>query len=257
MLRGVRMFDAFSVTKNLIVNVKNEYNLNEVFECPNPNCGAKFKIKSANGKKAKHFARLQSTPHTIGCPYKLKSEMNLQDENLVKMPISDIYMDTKLPNEKKAKARKGYILKSNEVSPKFVRTPLQLLSLCINSNLEEHYSENLKIGDIILDNRNLLVDANFEGICGLRLVLAETVRFEKPNTLYLKLWTKTRNNKTPTLYITVLMQQHILEKLINHVLKTHGTFGGHSVAVFEEWSIEKPYNIICEIKNEKHILYKF
>lgn len=251
------MFDAFSVTKNLIVNVKDEYNLNEVFECPNPNCGAKFKIKSANGKKAKHFARLQSTSHILGCPYKLKNEMNAQDENLIKIPILDIYMDTKLPNEKKTKTRKKYNLRSDETSPKFVRTPLQLLSLCINSNLDDPYSENLKIGDIILDNRNLLTDANFKGICGLRLVLAETVRFEKPNTLYLKLWTKTRNNKTPTLNIKVLMQQHILEKLINHILETHGTFGGHSVAVFGKWSIEKPYNITCKVKNEKHILYKF
>lgn len=252
------MFEAFSESKNAIVNIHNEYNLNELFECPNPNCEAKFKIKSANGKKAKHFARLKSTPHIFGCPYNISSAINAQDENLLKNPIEDIFNDSFVPSTKMKNQSNSINVGNRNTTFKHVRTPRQLLSLCINSDLNDEYLDGIKIGDIILDNRNLLTNANFKGISGLRFVLAETVKFERPNMLLLRLWTKTKNNKTPTLNINVFMYPGLLDNLINYVLSTYNNvFVGHSIAVFGDWMNDKPYNISCHVTDKKHIIFKF
>lgn len=37
------MFEAYSQSKKCVVNVSNEFNLEEVFGCPNPQCNAQFK----------------------------------------------------------------------------------------------------------------------------------------------------------------------------------------------------------------------
>ncbi len=251
------MFEAYSETKDSIVNIQTEYNLDELFKCPNPNCTAKFIIKSSNGKKAKHFARLRSTPHTFGCPYDLNCNINTQDENIIRSSVFDIFNDSVFPSQTKSASCKNYNVKSDSTLVKYIRTPRQLLTLCINSNLDDDYLDGLKIGDIILDNRNLLTDANFKGICGLRFVLAETVRYERPDTLYLKLWTRTKNNKMPTLKVTVIMNEFLLDELVKYIFETYGNFGRHSIAVFGNWLIDKPYNIVCVLADKKHIIYKF
>lgn len=254
------MFEAYSTSKGVIVNVKTEYNLNELFECPNPNCQAKFIIKSATGKKAKHFSRLPSTPHIYGCNYDLKNEINAKNPNLITESLEDIYNNSCSKDKKTTnKTLNQNITIKNGASVTRISTPNQLFILCTNSDLDDVYKDNKKIGDIILDSRNLLINNNLLGITGLRLVVAETVKYERPNKLYLKLSVKTKSNKIPTLNIQVKMQPQLLDECIKYIFDTFTNkgFKGHSIAILADWKITEPYNISSTIKNKKHIMYKF
>lgn len=57
------MFEAYSQKKKMIVNVKDEFDLYEIFLCPNDNCQAELKIKSVTGQRAKHFAKTINSAH--------------------------------------------------------------------------------------------------------------------------------------------------------------------------------------------------
>lgn len=252
------MFEAYSQSKQKPMNVKYEFNLNEEFSCLNSNCTAKFKIKSTSGKKAKHFARLKSTPHIQGCPYEKGYNKYLENDDIQKSAIEDIFEDEKNPNEP--------IILSQKLSPSknmgkrdliYIRTPKQLLKYCIANDLKTEYQDGITVNDIILDNRNLLDNGNLKGVTGIRMILAETINYKSPNSLFLKLWTKTKKGDELTLHINVMIEPFILKSTILYMLDTYGDFGKHNIAIFGDWKIDNEYHISCNLKDRKHIIYKF
>ena len=253
------MFEAYSQSKDAIVNVKSEFDLNEVFLCPNPQCGAKFVLRSVNGKMAKHFARLRSSLHCNGCPYDKSHQSYINNDHMVKYKLEDIY------NSMSHRQTKD-ILATQEISDrhllaeterKFIRTPKQLYYFCVNNALDTPYTDSLTVGDIVLDSRNLQHNANFEGISGLRLIIAETIQFNMTdNYIKFKVCQRTVHNRFLKLNITVYFNHNLLTSVISYIMKTHGRFGGYYVAILGNWSIDEKYYISCTIKSKDHLMLK-
>lgn len=254
------MFEAYSPSKKCVVNVSGEFNLKEVFCCPNPQCNAQFRIKSATGKRAKHFAKLINSQHIQDCPYEQSKSNYLDSPNLIKYSLEDIFNDCKNPNTKHTNTefQKHKSDSKNNSNRKFIRTPKQLYSFCISNNLDTPYCEGLTVGDIILDNRNLLQNKNYEGITGCRLIVAQTVRYDTDTkTVNLTLNQRTENNKTINLNLSVKMQDEMLAQLRNYMFDTYKNFHGHYIVVFGNWKIDEKYHISCTIENKKHLMFKF
>lgn len=254
------MFEAYSQSKKCVVNVSSEFNLKEVFNCPNPQCDAQFKIKSATGKKAKHFAKLRSSQHIKGCPFEQSENSFLDCPNLVKYSIENIFNDFKSPKNKgvNLENKKYQSNAADNSGKKFIRTPKQLYSFCISNDLNTSYCEGLTVGDIILDSRNLLQNKNYEGITGYRLVVAQTIKYDIPtHTIKLKLTQRTKNNKTINLTVIVKMHNELLAELKNYILDTYNKFSGIYIVIFGNWKTDKQYHISCTVENKKHLMFKF
>lgn len=253
------MFEAYSQSKKCVVNVSSEFNLKEVFNCPNPQCDAQFKIKSATGKKAKHFAKLRNSQHIEGCPYEQYKNDFLNSPDLIKYSLDDIFNDFKNPKTECANSenQKYKSNSDNNFGNKFIRTPKQLYSFCISNDLNTPYCEGLTVGDVILDSRNLLQNKNYEGITGYRIVVAQTVKYDNhTQTVNLKLSQRTKNNKTVTLNISVKMYDKLLAELRNYIFDTYDRFSGNYIVIFGNWKIDSKYNISCIIENKKHLIFK-
>lgn len=255
------MFEAYSQSKGKIVNVKDEFDLNEIFLCPNPQCGAKLTLRSVNGKMAKHFARLRSSQHIEGCPYNNGQQGYVDSEDMIKYSLEDIYSSQShlrgkdLPHSK-TPTNKDYV-HIDKVEPKFIRTPKQLYYFCINNALDTPYTDNLTVGDIVLDSRNLQYNANFRGISGLRLVIAETIKYDfHEKYIKLRLYQRTIHNKFLNLTVTVYLERNLIENAIDYIIKTHGRFGGYHVAILGNWSIDEEYHISCTLNDKNHLLLK-
>lgn len=255
------MFEAYSTKNQEIVNVQTQFDLNEIFNCPNPNCAAKFKIKSASGKRKKHFARLKATEHNDGCPYKDAKSEYVNKESLIKIPLEEIYSCTKSTKNVNSKtAHDRGAANDSEVHQVFVRTPKQLYYFCISNALDTVFCNNLLVKDIVLDHRNLFYEKNFLGISGLRLVVAKTHKFyvdNNKNIVELKLERITKNGKPICLRIVLEMGHSLFQNLKCHILQTNNNkFAGYTVAVLENWETIKPFYIRGVVQSDKHLLFK-
>ena len=254
------MFEAYSQTKKMIVNVKDEFNLKEIFLCPNDDCKAELKIKGVTGARAKHFAKTRNSKHNDDCPYNSFNSRYINSENVVKSTIYDIYNNLNNPAQKdknNIKSKKNYSC-DKEYTTVHIKTPRQLYYFCINNSLLTEYSSNLKVGDIVLDSRNLLDKSNAKGINGIRLVVAKTYKYSyKDKSISLRLEKKTNTDKILTLHITLYMDCKLFEEIVNHILSTYDNkFKGHTIAILGNWCTTKPFNIDCTIKNKNHIIFK-
>ena len=255
------MFEAYSTKNREIVSVQTQFDLSEIFSCPNPSCTAKFKIKSASGKRKKHFARLKTTEHSDTCPYKDAKSDYVNKDDLMKFPIEEIYSYTK-----SSKSTDREILhqrestNSSKVRQVFVRTPKQLYYFCVSNALNTAFYDNLLVKDIVLDYRNLFYEKNFLGISGLRLVVAKTHKFYiqgNKNIVELRLERVTQNGKPICLTIVLEMEYHLFQNLKRHILQTNNNrFAGYTVAVFENWETTKKFYIKGIIQSDKHLMFK-
>lgn len=249
------MFEAFSKSKNKVVNVENEYNLNEIFYCPDPQCGAKFKIKSPSGRKRKHFARLKSSQHYDDCLYD-KDRDYYQKENLLfnKSPIEDIYASKSIFRSKNNRNNELVNSKQNQkVEVKNISTPLQLYKFCVQNSLDTIYQEDITVNDIVVDYRNLVNEKLYFGFDNLRLVIAKTYRYSlKDNCIQMYL----KQGKY-MLHLSVYLDTSVLNEVLKYIFDTYGTFSGHTIAILEYWKKTTAFHCSCTITNVKHIMYKF
>lgn len=251
------MFEAYSQSKQRIVNVKNEYDLNEIFLCPNPKCGAELKIRSVNGKVKKHFGRLKSTPHCQGCPYDHSLQSYVNNENITKYSIESIFNGTTKQKEHCAGKEKSGREDLPDTGRTLIRTPKQLYYFCVNNSLDTPYRDGLTVGDIVLDSRNLQMNANYRGVSGIRLVIAETILYdEMQKFIKFKIHQRTSNNRFRKITITVFLEASVLKEVIDYVLSTHGKFSGFFVAILGNWEIDETYHISCKLQRKGHMIYK-
>lgn len=250
------MYVAYSDKKHDIVNVNDVFDLDEVFRCPNIYCTAKLSIRSATGKRAKHFARLPSTPHINNCDYENGDSRYSQPELQKRNSLEDIFLVATTPDtysEESAHSNGTALNKSNILR---INTPTKLLKFCRLNDLETEYLPGTIVNDIIVDERNLIKEGYFKGVQGLRIVVGKTVERYKRDCLHLVSTTASSRGKQVYLHADVRMDPEQLKNIRTHLKETYGSYEGHTVAVFGNWVVDKKYNISCEIQNRKHIMLK-
>lgn len=253
------MFDAYSEVTGTIVNVKDAFNLKEVFRCPNPLCTAKFTIHSANGKRAKHFSRLPSTSHTTNCPFANGNEKYLRDDGIVKCSIDTIFYGKIRPELEATTTGRicnnGNDSESNKIV--FVRTPSQLLNFCMTNPLTREYLSGKTVDDIILDSRNLVSQGRFRGVSGLRFIVGTTLGSKSRDTMYIRVQALSKHKKNVTLYAAAKMENAMLLELQRYLINTYGSCVGQKVAILGDWSVDREYWVSCVVQNKKHIIFNF
>lgn len=253
------MFEAYSIKKHSNIKIDDVVDLSDTFKCLNPTCKAEFTVKGLNSSiVSKHFAKKKTTPHIKGCPYSLFSNKYINNSDMVKADLFEIYEHT----EKKKTYHNSTTVSKNKTSKTSISritTPNQLLNFCISNKLHTEYKDGITVNDIIIDERNLLFASNFEGVNGLRLIVGRTYKFDdKANILYMYVTTKTKNGKTIKLNVTVSLSPKQLSEIIKYILETYNnTFANHAIAVYEIWETEAKYNVKCNISHMDNIIYKF
>lgn len=256
------MFEAYSQSKQRIVNIKDEYDLNEIFLCPNPECGAELKIRSVNGKVKKHFGRLKSTPHCQGCPYDHSLQSYVNNENITKYSLESIFNGSTKQKEHCAGKEKSGREDLPDTGRTLIRTPKQLYYFCVNNSLDTPYRDGLTVGDIVLDSRNLQMNANYRGVSGIRLVIAETIQYtytkdSDDNNLLLLIRKRTVNEKDKFLKVYVHLENKHLQEFNNYIFAIYSKFSKHHVAILGEWRIDKEYQISCKLQKSSHLIFRF
>ncbi len=250
------MFAAYSEILHDTIHVNDAYDLDEEFRCPNLCCSARFTIRSATGKRVKHFARLPSTTHIDGCEYETGDSRFTQSDLQIRSPLEDIFGDYINPgNHTGTTTNKD----SANDSPTILRinTPKKLLKFCLLNSLRTEYQSGITVDGIILDRRNLVDKGRFEGVEGFRIIIGETVDLYKNDKLYLMVKAESKYGKKVSLHVDVKMDGALLHYIKKHINETYGSFAGHPVAVLGKWTIDKKYYISCEVRDRKHVILKF
>lgn len=251
------MFVAYSEKLHDKVNVRDAYDLDEVFCCLNPHCTAKFTIRSATGKKSKYFGRLKSTPHIPGCEYEMGDSRYVQPDLQIRSSIEAIYGDFLNPDTHQKGGRSHHEGKKNTVNKLRISTPKTLLNFCLMNSLKTEYAPSIKVDDIILDKRNLIDKGRFEGIEGYRILVGETVERYKNDELALLLTAVSRYGKQVYLHATAKVDPEQLRYIRKHIINTYSSYEGHPIAIFGKWKIDRKYYISCSVPDKKHIILKF
>lgn len=252
----ILMFMAYSETKNKIVDVSDEYNLEEIFSCPDVNCPAKLKIKSPFGKTAKHFAQLKSKPHSPECIYASGNNRYLATKPQVRLDIEDIYAGSSIHN---AVVHNQSIGEQRSSVPhtrtKQIRTPRDLYEFCVINRLSAEYQNGKTVADIVLDSRNLSKRICFVGVEGLRLVIGETVKYDG-NDMIIKVQGRDKSDSPIWLTAHLKMYSSLMQEMRRYLFDTYGNIKGHKIAVFEKWKTDSSYHISCTVNNRQHLIYK-
>lgn len=237
------------------VNINEVTDTNEIFGCLNRACPAHYKIRAINSNVNTHFGRLPSTRHIKGCVYNFNCQEFLNNTDLIKSDLTSIFQGVNLSRQSVQRSTGSHIL---HAAPKYIRTPRQLLYYCLANSLETQYTDKLTVNDIILDNRNLLYNGNFQGIEGLRLLLAQTVKYDKRSfSIFLKVTSVTANGKNIALNAEVRLSKEQFNEILEFIFGTFDSFGGHYIAVLGMWSKIRKYNIETIVENAKNVIYKF
>lgn len=94
------MFYAISKKYNDVVCASNVTDLNDTFLCLNSQCKAEYFIKGINSERKAHFCHKHSTPHIQGCPYDMGLTKYLNNDDIVKSSLQDIYAHIRKPIKK-------------------------------------------------------------------------------------------------------------------------------------------------------------
>lgn len=249
------MFVAYSEVLHRTVNVNEVFDLSEVFCCPNRRCTAKLKIKGTTGKKAKHFARLSSTPHIKGCDYETDDSRYFQPDRQKRSTIEDIFGDTLNPNTKPSSPIRK-TSKSAGANILYINTPNKLLKFCRMNALDTEYLPGITVADIILDERNLDLNCNYQGINGLRFVIGETYKYQN-DKLYLVVQSISKDGRKRYLNLVCEMEPALLAYVKKHILETQNNkFKGYQMAILGNWTTDTMYWSSCRVTNQKHIVLK-
>ncbi len=252
------MFVAFSNKLQCPISAKDVTDLSDTFKCPNCNCSAKYIIK-ATGSTARsaHFAKKRLEYHIPNCPYKNENHRYIDKGEFIKISIEDILNHEFLNKAEEHKDDSITQHTENDNAKHYIRTPKQLFQYCISNDIDTEYMDGLTVCDIFLDERSLCLNKNYIGKPGTYFVLGKTYRYNRDsNSVEMYLKSKTRNNKTLSLTITVTMKETHLNELIKHILGTFHSFAGHSIAVLGKWECDEMYHIQCTAI-PRNIVYNF
>ncbi len=252
------MFYAYSPSKEKIVHISTEKSLTEIYKCPNPSCTAEFHVKGKDSSVVDtHFARIsKNSVHIPNCPYEISSIDYSKFGHIDKHTIDDIFNNVRQNTESTINSPKPYNGIS-KVKSTNIHTPKQLLQFCISNKTTTEFRDDLTINDIFVDSRNLTSSKYYLGVQGLRLILGETIRFDKDKkTIYFDV--KSHVTTLHTLHAKVHCS-FAINSIIDCFLHAapEDKFKNKPIAVFAEWQIDKQYNISTSIDKEKLILYKF
>lgn len=251
------MFEAYSLKNHDKICIDDVVDLSDIFKCLNPNCKAEFTPKGLDsGVVTRHFARKKSTPHVKGCPYALFSSSFVDSSDMIKNDLLDIYDNQ---NRRSANQNNHTSSTHSSTESKVIRisTPKQLLNYCISNRLSTEYKDGIHIYDIIVDERNLLFNANFQGFQGLKMVVGYTQRFDN-NKLYMYVSTKTKSDKTVKLKAVVTLPAEQLSEIKRIILNTYdNSFSNHPIAVFGMWETDEMYVVKCTVSKKGNVIYKF
>lgn len=250
------MFEAYSFSLNDTINILQVKNPNEQFGCLNRNCSARFIAKSLNGSIAKHFCRLKTTPHISGCLYALESSKYHHTKSLDKFSIYDILNTNCNHNNghnSNSKNQGEHRVTNN------IHTPKQLFSFCVSNPIDTVYMDNLTVGDIIIDSRNLKQNALFRGTNGIRIILGTTIKFDfSNNSITFQVNAPTKNNNGVTLTAVAYAEREMIELVVEYILKKHDRkFKNHHIAVMGNWEKTSEYNMKTSVTNVNQIIFRF
>ena len=250
------MFDAYSFSLNDVISISQVKNANEQFGCLNRECNARFIPKALNSNISKHFCRLPTAPHTDGCPYVMESSRYHSTKILDKYTLEDIL---NLNNNANYNNRNNDNRRKELRETENVHTPRQLLIYCISNSINTIYIDDITVGDIIIDSRNIKRNALFRGVNGIRILLGTTVKFDVINrTIIFSIMSTTKDNKAVTLTATIKSNLKIFDLVVGYYLKRYNNrFKGHQIAVMGDWVADKKYHMITTIKNPKQIIFNF
>jgi hypothetical protein len=258
------MFSAFSRKLNRNVSVNEVYDLDEIFTCTNPRCGATFKIRSPEGKRLKHFYHYKgAVPHVENCFCDIYSSSRYHISKVEISSIEEIF-ENSITNEdnnsrKLIENQKAYPKDLDENSKVFVRTPKQLLKFCLSNTLDTVYHEDKTINDIFVDGSNVHLDRKYEGVQGIRLIVGETIRYDKKQScIFLQVVQKGDYKVLKCLKVQIVLPQKLLEECRKYITSTlkNNKFKGYQLAILADWTIKDKYNIKAEIRDKKHLIYK-
>lgn len=249
------MKEAYSFTLKRNVKVDEVTNTSENFGCLNRDCDALYRIRAINSSITKHFSRLPSTKHIQDCVYDFRVDNFLENSRMIKYDVNAIL------NGSKSNGKKTFDSPSKNTlspAPQYIRTPKQLLNYCLANSLETEYIAPLTVGDIILDNRNLLSNENFKGIEGTRLLLGHTQSYDKNgNSLTLEIKGKATGSKSSSLYAEVVLSEDQLDEIKKYIFGLGQRFKGHYIAVLGIWEKTEMNNVKTKISNPRNVIYKF
>lgn len=250
------MFSAYSEKIKDTINIQDAYDLEEIFCCPNRQCGAKFTIRSATGKKTKYFGRLPSTPHATGCNFENGDARYSQPNMQTRYSLEDI-LQGKTRNTNQENQQQDKKTTSSGENILRINTPKRLLKFCLMNPLKTEYLPGIRIDDILLDERNLFANGRFEGVEGIRMLIGETVQSYKSNELRVLLSAVSKYGKRVYLHASAYMDSQYVQYIRKHIISTYGSFEGHRIAICGEWKIDRKYYISCKISNKDNVILKF
>lgn len=213
------MFEAYSCNLKRSVNASDVTNLLDTFKCLNPECNAIYTLRSINGKRSPYFGRRTSTPHINNCPYDIEANRYLDSEDMIKSDVYKIYKHEKNISNK----NRGFHSQTSSTTGtaiKHISTPKQLLNYCISNKLTTTYMNGITVGDIIVDNRNILQNKNYKGVSGLRLILGNTICYDSSTkVIYFDVSTVSQNNKRYYLTASICLTKIQFDEILRYILK--------------------------------------
>lgn len=252
------MFYAISKKYNDVVCASNVTDLNDIFLCLNSQCKAEYFIKGINSERKAHFCHKHSTPHIQGCPYDMGLTKYLNNDDIVKSSLQDIYAHIRKPIKKAPTIHVNKQPKQNASRKTYINTTKDLFYFCTTNSLDTIYENKTTINDIIVDSRNICSKGLFKGFSSLRLVVGYTIKYDFPKRfILLKTEAVTKYGKTIDLYSTIYMETNQIKEIKDYLFGTFGTFTGYPVAVLGKWSNSRLFNIECTINEPTNVIYKF
>lgn len=251
------MFEAYSIREKRIVNAKDQYDAKEIFICPDPSCNGELKLKSINGKKAKHFSCMPGLKkHSSDCPYSISRNYTDEDK-LIMYPITSIMETAQNPNENTT-AENSSTINAHSRNTFYIRTPKQLLNFCLTQDLSTEYCNGQTINDIIVDHRNVGCGL-YKGFSGVKLVVGKTILFQAngfdDNFILFQVRSRSSNR---WLKAKVYVSTQLKDKIVKHYRETYANkFGGHNIAVLADWKIDEKYNVSCHITRDRNVIIRF
>lgn len=257
---------AYSEITHTIVYAQDVKNLGETFYCPNLHCSARFRIRAINSnKEIVHFYKMKGSEHSSGCHFALYSMSYHDNGRMDKHSLYEIYNQPYDAHGNKSNPSQSPRQISNvSKSPKNIHTTRQLLEYCVSNGLDTLYRDNMLVGDIILDCRNLTGTVLYSGVSGLRLLVGSTCRYEYDKEadgymIYFDIKSSAnRNNSSLTLYARVHVSTKQGHEIIKYIVNTYNRkFKGHEIAVLGEWKTPEPCHAECFVKSPSHVVYIF
>lgn len=255
------MYNAYSKSSGKVVDIGSVYNIEQIFYCPNPNCPAELKIRSADGKLAKHFANLRGLKKHRNCHFTSPTKKYENDDNLVKKSLMDILGGTQ---KRKQKGKDSSPQENNSdggKKPDKVGTVKQLFQFCISSSLEREYRDGLTLDDIILDSRNLLKENRILGVSGLRLLAGTTHKYDALNTTVFFSISTRSGDGFMQLNAKAILPADIFQEIVKTIRYTDETgaikFAGKPIAVFGDWDNPESGKVVCTAEKQEQVIVKF